>query len=119
MCLRSAIHSFNYAVLCVCLSVSLSVCVCVCVCVCPELKELVKMHGTHDHEDPLSYDEVLVLKVCTLLLGWGCGEGGVGVNFGMHAKLGTGVDMGWVSPNHTSICVSVHVVIGQVWQLLL
>lgn len=29
-----------------------------------ELRELVKMHGTtHDNEDPLSFDEVLILKV--------------------------------------------------------
>ena len=29
-----------------------------------ELRELVKMHGTHDNEDPLSFDEVLIVKVC-------------------------------------------------------
>lgn len=32
---------------------------------CAELSELVKIHGTHTHdnEDPLSYDEVLIVKV--------------------------------------------------------
>ena len=33
---------------------------------CPsELRELVKMHGTHEksNEEPLSYDEVLIVKV--------------------------------------------------------
>ena len=30
-----------------------------------ELRELVKMHGTHEksNEEPLSYDEVLIVKV--------------------------------------------------------
>ncbi len=32
---------------------------------CSELKELVKMHGSHENEDPLSFDEVIILKVCT------------------------------------------------------
>ena len=38
---------------------------------CAELSELVKMHGTHDNEDPLSFDEVLIVKVSlrTQLLG--------------------------------------------------
>ena len=41
-------------------------CVCVCVCVCLELRELVKIHATHntENEEPLTYDEVLVVKVC-------------------------------------------------------
>ena len=34
-------------------------------CMCPELRELVKMHAVHQesNEEPLSYDEVLIVKV--------------------------------------------------------
>ena len=38
---------------------------CLVICCFSELRELVKMHGTHEksNEEPLSYDEVLIVKV--------------------------------------------------------
>ena len=38
-------------------------------CICSELRELVKMHAVHQesNEEPLSYDEVLVVKVRVIM----------------------------------------------------
>lgn len=48
------------------LKISLCKVKCLIMCFCfSELRELVKMHGTHEksNEEPLSYDEVLIVKV--------------------------------------------------------
>ncbi len=39
---------------------------------CAELRELVKMHAVHQesNEEPLSYDEVLVVKVMVIMSLW-------------------------------------------------